>query len=353
LAGTDIGADDADRVVDREGQRNGAPPTAAIKHELCFGRSAARERREQLEPPMVLIGRENLPAPFLLVEVAPDPVTAAELGWKQPRLLVEVDDFLALGGWVAHQMPDRLRRLIPRRLIDEVVVVVVNGLATIHPAIAIRFRFARALAATGDRWHAGRPLPRQLKDRHARPVPKSHIGPLPSAAWFFPQDAGRTMRNAAEEFHFARHRFTETIGLLNDIDLDRRHAGDHRLTHHVRRQVIFQHHELAAITFRRDSPAKDDFILERVEVRGRIMHRLIEAQYPHPRLMLPRFVLHLHDDRRLVEQLPIKVFTQSSRAIGARRIDEGVPIFRGRVKTLPSPDFFQVGHGRHPNPKRD
>ena len=69
--------------------------------------------------------------------------------------------------------------------------------------------------------------------------------------------------------------------------------------------------------------------------------------------MLPRFVLHLHDDGRLVEQLPVKMFTQTGRTVGARRVDEGVPIFRGRVKSLPGPDFFQVGHGRYPNPKRD
>lgn len=161
------------------------------------------------------------------------------------------------------------------------------------------------------------------------------------------------MRNAAEEFHLAWHGFTESICLLNDIDLDRRYARDHRFAYHVRWQVIFQHHELAAISFRRDAPAKDDFILKRIEVRGRIMHRLADAQHSHARLMLPRFVLDLHNDGRLVEQLAVKVFAQAGRAIGARRIDEGVPIFRGRVKTLPGPDFFQVGHERHPNPKRD
>jgi hypothetical protein len=161
------------------------------------------------------------------------------------------------------------------------------------------------------------------------------------------------VRNAAEEFHLARHRFAESIRLLNDVDLNRRHAGDYRFADHVRWQVILQHDELAAIPFRRHAPAKDDFILERVEVRGRIMHRFIEAQHTHPRLMLPRFVLHLHDHGGLVEQFSVKVFAQTGRAISARRVDEGVPVFRGRVKTLPGPDFFQVGHERHPNPKRD
>ncbi len=161
------------------------------------------------------------------------------------------------------------------------------------------------------------------------------------------------MRNAAEEFHLARHCFAEAIGLLNDIDLDRRHAGDHRFAYHVRWQVIFQHHELATVSFGGDAPPEDDFVLEGVEVRGWIMHRLADAQHAHPRLMLPRFVLHLHDDRRLIEQFSVKMFAQAGRTISARCVDEGVPIFRRRVKTLPGPDFFQVGHGRHPNPKRD
>ena len=80
------------------------------------------------------------------------------------------------------------------------------------------------------------------------------------------------MRNAAQEFHLSRHRFAEAIGLLNDIDLDRRHARDHRFADHVRRQVIFQHHKLATVSFGGDAPPEDDLVLERVEVRGRIMH---------------------------------------------------------------------------------
>ena len=160
------------------------------------------------------------------------------------------------------------------------------------------------------------------------------------------------MRDATKKLDLTRHRFAEAIRLLHDFDLHRRDAGDHRLAHHVRRQGVLEHDELAAITFGRHAPAKDDLVLERVELRGRIMHRLADAQHAHARLMLPRFVLHLHDDGRLIEQLAVKMLTQTGRAIGARRINEGVPIFRGRVKTLPGPDFFQVGHERYPNPKR-
>jgi hypothetical protein len=196
------------------------------------------------------------------------------------------------------------------------------------------------LAAAGDFGDARLPLPGQLKDGEARTISEPHIGPLSTTARLFPQDADRPVRHATEEFHLARHRFTETIGLLNDIDLDRRHARDHRFANHVRWQVILQYHELAAVALRRHAPAKDDFILERVEVRGRIMHRLADAQHTHARLMLSRFVLHLHDDRRLIEQFAVTMFAQAGRTIGARRVDEGVPIFRGRVKTLPGPDFF-------------
>jgi hypothetical protein len=274
-------------------------------------------------------------------------------GGEQARRLMQRDYLFALGRRIAGQMPNGLRRLVGAGRVLKPVVVVVDGLAAFHVAIAVGNRFPRALPAAGDFGNAWLPLPRQLKDGEARTISEPHIGPLPTTARFFPQDADRSVRNAAEELHLARHRFAEAIGLLNDIDLDRRHARDHRLADHVRRQVIFQHHELAAIPFRRDAPAKDDFILERVEVRGRIMHRLIEAQHAHARLMLARFVLHLHDDGGLVEQLAVKVFAQAGGAISARRVDEGVPVFRGRVKTLPGPDFFQVGHGRHPNPKRD
>jgi hypothetical protein len=302
---------------------------------------------------MVLVTGEQLPATLLLVVVAPNPIAAGMFGGEEARRLVQRNDLVALRSRIAGQVPNSLRRLVVAGRVLKPVVVVIDGLATFHVAVAIGNRFPCALAAAGNFGNARLPLPRQLKDRQTRTISQANVSPLSAAARFFPQDADRPVRNAAEEFHFTRHRFAEAIGLLNDIDLDRRHAGDHRFADHIGRQVIFQHHELAAITFCGDAPAEDDLVLERVEVRGRVMHRFIEAQYPHTRLMLPGFVLHLDDDRRLVEQLPVKVFAQPGRTVGARRVDEGVPVFRGRVKTLPGPDFFQVGHARHPNPKRD
>ena len=274
-------------------------------------------------------------------------------GGEQARHLMQRDYLFALGRRIAGQMPDRLRRLVGAGRVLEPVVVVINGLAAFHVTVAVGNRLPCALAAAGDFGDARLPLPRELKDGQTRTISETDIGPLPTAARFFPQNANRPVRNAAEEFHLARHRFAEAICLLNDIDLDRRHAGDHRFADHVRRQVIFQHHELATVSFGGDAPPEDDFIFERIELRGRIMHRLIEAQHAHARLMLPRFVLHLHDHGGLVEQLAVKVFAQAGGPVGARCVDKGVPVFRGRVKTLPGPDFFQVGHGRHPNPKRD
>ena len=348
-----VGADNADRVVHGEGQRDRAPFAVLVQHQLRFGRTAASQRRQQHEPPVVFVTGEQLPTTFLLVVVAPHPIAAGVLSGKESRRLMQRDHLLAFGRRIACQMPDRLRRLVGAGRVLKPVVVVINGRAALHIAVAVGDRFPCALAAAGDFGDARLPLPGQLKDGQAGTISESHISPLPTAARFFPENANRPVRNAAEEFHLARHCFAEAICLLNDIDLDRRHACDHRFADHVRRQVIFQYHELATVSFGGDAPPEDDFVLKGVEVRGRIMHRFIEAQYPHPRLMLPRFVLHLHDHGGLIEQLAVKVFAQAGRTVGARRVDEGVPVFRGRVKTLPGPDFFQVGHGRHPNPKRD
>jgi len=79
------------------------------------------------------------------------------------------------------------------------------------------------------------------------------------------------MRDAAEKLDLTRHRFAEAIRLLNDFDLHRRDAGDHRLAHHVRRQGVFEHDELATVTLGGHAPAQHDLVLERIEMRGRIV----------------------------------------------------------------------------------
>ena len=267
-----VRANDADRVVHGESQRDRAPFAVLVQHQLRFGRTAASQGREQHEPPVILVTGEQLPAPFLLVVMAPDPIAAGMLGGEQARRFMQRDHLFALGGRIAGQMPDRLRRLVGAGGVLKPVVVIVDGLAAFHVAIAVGNRFPRALTATGNFGNARLPLARQLKDRQTRTISQANVSPLSAAARFLPQNTNRSVRNAAEEFHFTWHRFAEAIGLLNHVDLDRRHTGDHRFADHVRRQVIFQNHELAAIPFGGNAPAKHDFILERVELRGRIMH---------------------------------------------------------------------------------
>lgn len=256
---------------------------------------------------MVLIGREHLPASLLLVVVTPDPVAAAKLGREQPRLLVQVDDLLAFGRRIANQVPDGLGRFVARGAVDEIVVDVVNRLAAIHPAVTIRFRFTGALTAAGNSGNARGPLAGELKDRQTRPIAEPYVGPLSSAARLLPDDARRTVRDAAEKLDFARHRFTEAVGFLNHFDLHCRHAGDDRFAHHVRRQVVFQHYELAAVALRGNAPTQDDFVLEWIEMRRRIMDRLPDPQHAHSRLKLSRFILDLDDDGRLIEQLTVEM----------------------------------------------
>ena len=92
-----------------ECQRNWAPLPIFVENELCACRSAAGKRREQLEPPMVLVGTKHLPAAFVIVPVAPDPIAAAELGGELSCGLVQRDDGSPFRRRVAHGMPDGLR----------------------------------------------------------------------------------------------------------------------------------------------------------------------------------------------------------------------------------------------------
>jgi hypothetical protein len=189
----EVGTDDADRVVHGERQRHRAPFAILVQHQLRFGRTAACQRRQQHEPPVILVTGEQLPAPLLLVVVAPDPIAAGMLGGEESRRLVQRDDLVPLRRRIAGQMPNGLRRLVVAGRVLKPVVVVIDGLATFHVAVAVGNRFPRALAAAGDFGNARLPLPRQLKDGQPRAIPESHIGPLPSTARFLPQDANRTV----------------------------------------------------------------------------------------------------------------------------------------------------------------
>ena len=132
-----VRADDADRVVHGERQRNRAPFAVLVQHQLRFGRTATCQGREQYESPVVLITGEQLPATFLLVVVAPNPIAAGMFGGEQARHLMQRDYLFALGRRIAGQMPDRLRRLVGAGRVLEPVVVVINGLAAFHVTVAV------------------------------------------------------------------------------------------------------------------------------------------------------------------------------------------------------------------------
>lgn len=114
---------------------------------------------------MVFITGQNLPASFLLVVMAPDPIAATMLSGKEAGRFVERDYLFPFGRRISRQMPDRLRRFIGARCVEKSVVKVIDGWATIHVAVAIGQRFPRALAATGYLGRAGFPLPTKLKNR--------------------------------------------------------------------------------------------------------------------------------------------------------------------------------------------
>ncbi len=177
-----VGTNNADRVVHGERQRNWAPLAILVQHQLRFGRTAASQRRQQHEPPVILVTSEQLPATFLLVVMAPDPIAAGMFGGEESGRLVQRDHLLALGCRIAGQMPDRLRRLVGTGRVLKPVVVVIDGRAALHVAVAVGNRFTRALAAARDFGNAWLPLPRQLKDGQARTISEPHIGPLPTAA---------------------------------------------------------------------------------------------------------------------------------------------------------------------------
>lgn len=181
-----VGADNSDRIVHGERQRHRAPLAILVQHQLRFGRTAASQRRQQHEPPVVFVTGEQLPTTFLLVVVAPHPIAAGVLSGKESRRLMQRDHLLAFGRRITGQMPDCLRRLVGAGRVLKPVVVVINGRAALHVAVAVGDRFPRALAAAGDFGDARLPLPRQLKDGQTRTISEPDVGPLPATARFFP-----------------------------------------------------------------------------------------------------------------------------------------------------------------------
>jgi len=86
---TFLKADDPQRIVDCERQRDRTPLAVLVEHELGLGGSAAGKRGRQLESPVVFVATERLPAAFLVVPDAPYPVATAEFGWHLASRLMQ------------------------------------------------------------------------------------------------------------------------------------------------------------------------------------------------------------------------------------------------------------------------
>lgn len=136
----DVRTDDADRVMNGERQRYRAPAAILVQDQLGRRRSAAGQRSQQLETPVVLIGGESLPAALVLVPKTPDPVAATDLSREQARGFVQIDNRVALGRRVADRVPYRLGRLVDIGRIGVRVAEVEDGLATLHLGPAVRLR---------------------------------------------------------------------------------------------------------------------------------------------------------------------------------------------------------------------
>ena len=67
-----------------------------MENELGLGRAESGQITQQLESPVVLVTGEQLPAPLLLVVVAPNPIAAGMLGGEEARRLVQRNDLVAL-----------------------------------------------------------------------------------------------------------------------------------------------------------------------------------------------------------------------------------------------------------------
>jgi hypothetical protein len=135
-----VRTNDADRIVNREYQRDRTPLAGLVEHQLRRCRTAAGQRTEQLESPVVLIRRERLPATFVFIPNAPDPIATAELGGHESRRLVERNDCCPFRGWIAHGMPDGFGWLARIGRVGLAGAKVEHGSATrhLHPAIRVR-----------------------------------------------------------------------------------------------------------------------------------------------------------------------------------------------------------------------
>lgn len=180
---TFLKADDAQRIMDRERQRDGTPLAVLVEHQLGLGGSATGQRSREFESPVVFVAAKHLPAAFLVVPDAPHPVAAAELRWDLPGRLVQRNHARAFRRRITHSVPDGLRRLADIRRVGAAAAEVKDGPATGHIHPAVRFRRVGQRTA----WSPGAA---QFKDREPWTIAQTHDRPLHTGAGFFPQDAG-------------------------------------------------------------------------------------------------------------------------------------------------------------------
>lgn len=135
-----VRTNDADRIVNREYQRDRTPLAGLVEHQLRRCRTAAGQRTEQLESPVILVRRERLPTAFVFIPNAPDPIATTELGGHESRRLVERNDRCSFRGRIAHSMPDGFGWLARIGRVGLAGTGIEHGSATrhLHPAIRAR-----------------------------------------------------------------------------------------------------------------------------------------------------------------------------------------------------------------------
>ena len=180
--------DDTERIVDREVKRDRRPLPILVEHELRLGRATAGKRSRQLESPVVLVAAKHLPATFLVVPDAPYPVATTELGRQLSGCLVQRNDARAFRRRVTHCVPDGLRRFASVRRIRAAAAEVEHGPARRHLHPAVRFGWVCSSVARS-------PGAIEFKDREPWPITQTNDRPFHAGARFFPQDAGRAVRN--------------------------------------------------------------------------------------------------------------------------------------------------------------
>lgn len=330
-----IRADDADRVVDRERERHRAPLAGLVEHELRRRGTAASQGREQLESPVVLIRREYLPAAFVLVPHAPDPVAAAELHRRESGCLVQGNHRRAFGGRVADGVPDRFGRFAGVRRIVQTGLEIEDGPAAAHLHPAIGLGRCRRL-----------PGSRQLKDGETRPIAQAHDRPLHTQARFLPENASQTVGRTAKESRLIRHDLGERIGFADHVHAHRHDAGNDAAPNTAARQGIEQDGETLALSrIDRLDAVEIDPVLELLQVVRRSDDRRAERQHAVAVLVDARLVTDLDDSRlaELVARFLLNVVPTGT--LGADRVQERVVGLGGNLQPLARLHFFQgVAH---------